>query len=230
MALVLKQSGLMPYGDFDGLDAPTATLKGGELVTFTATAIGTSIDLEAADVEDGYVGTTSKQRAVLTTAMAAGTKPLFLADEGTTGYGTLFGQVVGGQTGQQVINGAVLGPHTAAGSGKVTIYGQQGFYATTLDACDTATDGLVPSNATLAPNAPLTYSVLGLLTPVGSTKGAAGGGATAVARLVEFSSNGSLVNTPVNLVAALNSPSGSVASVSANRFTMATYWFSGAAT
>jgi hypothetical protein len=229
MALVLKQSGLIPYGDFDGLDAPTATLKGGELVTFTATSIFGTIDLEAADVQDGYVGTTNKQRPVLTTAMAAGTKPLFLADEGTAGYGTLFGQVVGAQTGQST-SGAQLGPHTTAGSGKVTIYGQQGFYATTLDACDTATDGLTPTNATLAPNAPLTYSVLGLLTPVGSTKGVAGGGATAVARLVEFAPNGSLVNTPVNLVAALNSPSGSVQSVSANRFTMATYWFSGAAT
>jgi hypothetical protein len=227
MTLILVQSGLIPMGEFDGLDAPTATLKGGELVTLSTTnVIIGSADLEAADVEDGYVGTTTKYRAALTTAMGAGTKPLFLADEGTTGYGTLFGQVVGGVTGQST-NGAQLGPHTTAGSGKVTIYGQPGFYATTLDACDTAADGLVPSNATLTPSSALTYSTLGLLTPVGSTKGTAGGGATAVARLVEFSGNGSLVNTPTNLVAAVNSPSGSVASSQANRFTMAVYWFSG---
>lgn len=230
MTLVLVQSGLMPMGQFDGLDAPTATLKGGELVTFTTTAITIgNADLEAADVEDGYVGTTTKLRAAITTTMGSGTKPLFLADEGTTGYGTLFGQVVGAAVGQST-SGSQLGPHTTAGSGKVTIYGQPGFYATTLDACDTATDGLVASNATLTPNFALTYSVLGLLTPVGSTKGTAGGGSTAVARLVEFSSNGSLVNTPTNLVAAVNSPSGSVASSQANRFTMAVYWFSGAQT
>ncbi len=225
MTLVLVQSGLMPMGQFDGLDTPTATLKGGELVTFTTTnvLVGSS-DVEAADVEDGYVGSTTKYRAALTTTMSTSTHPLFLADEGTTGYGTLFGQVVGANVGQST-SGSQLGPHTAAGSGKVTIYGQQGFYATTLDAVDTAATGLVPTNATLTPSAELTYTTAGLLTPQAS---AADAGGPTVARLVEFSSNGSLVNTPSNLVAAVNSPSGSVASSQANRFTMAIYWFSGA--
>lgn len=229
MTLVLVQSGLMPMGEFDGLDAPTATLKGGELVTFTTTAVvvGNS-DLEAADVEDGYVGTTTKYRMALTTTMGSATsRPLFLADEGTGGYGTLFGQVVGAACGQST-SGSQLGPHTTTGSGKVTIYGQPGFYATTLDACDTTATGLVASNASLAPNASLTYTSLGLLTPSGSTNAVSSG--AVVARLVEFSTNGSLVNTPTNLIAALNSPSGSVSSVQANRFSMAVYWFSGAQT
>lgn len=225
MALVLVSGGTTPMGQFDGLDSTTPNLKGGELVTFGTTLIGSS-DVEAADVEDGYVGTTTKSRVVLTTTMSSTTKPLFLADEGTAGYGTLFGQVVGSSAGQST-SGAQLGPHTAAGSGKVTIFGQPGFYATTLDAVDTtAGNGLVPSNATLVPNATITYTGAGLLTPVGST--AAAGNTTVVARLVEFASNGSLVNTPSNLVAALNSPSGSVGSaVATNRFVMAVYWFSG---
>lgn len=229
MTLILKQSGLTPYGDFDGLDTPTALLKGGELVTFTTTAVvvGTSADLEAADVDDGYVGTPTRYRTALTTTMGASSKPLFLADEGTTGYGTLFGQVVGAQAGQST-SGSQLGPHTTAGSGKVTIYGQQGFYATTLDACDTAATGLVPTNASLAPNQPITYTSAGLLTPAGSVNAVSSG--AVVARLVEFATNGSLVNTPTNLIAALNSPSGSVSSVQANRFAMAVYWFSGSAT
>lgn len=225
MALVLVSSNLIPAGQFDGLDANLTTLKGGELVTFTTTAVtvGDS-DMEAADVEDGYVGTTSKYRPALTTTMGASTKPLFLADEGTSGYGTLFGQLVGSNTGRST-SGTSLGPHTTAGSGKVTIYGMPGFYATTLDACDTAADGLVALNASLTPNYELTYTTAGLLTPQGSGQDA--GGPT-VARLVEFASNGSLVNTPSNLVAALNSPSGTVGSAASNRFTMAVYFFSGA--
>ncbi len=229
MALVLVQSGLMPMGEFDGLDSIATSLKGGELVTFTTTGVvvGNS-DLEAADVEDGYVGVTPRYRLALTTTMGASTRPLFLADEGTTGYGTLFGQVVGGATGQQVTGGTQLGPHTAVGSGKVTIYGQQGFYATTLDACDTAATGLVANNASLTPGSSITYTAAGLLTPAGSSNAVSSG--AVVARLVEFATNGSLVNTPTSLVAAVNSPSGSVTSVVANRFTQAVYWFTGAQT
>lgn len=226
MALVLIQSGLMPLGVYDALDADQTSIKGGELVTFTTTGVvvGNS-DLEAADVEDGYVGTTTKYRPAITTTMGASSKPLFLADEGTGPYyGTLFGTLVGSTAGR-VTSGSALGPHTTSGSGKVTVFGQPGFYATTLDAVDTAADGLVPANATLAPNYELTYTTAGLLTPQASGQDA--GGPT-VARLVEFAPSGSMVNTPASLVAAINSPSGSVSSVTANHFTMAVYWFMGA--
>lgn len=228
MALILVQSGLTPMGEWDGLDSITTSIKGGEVGTFTTTAVSVgSSDLEAADVEDGYVGTTSKYRAAITTTMVAQQKPVFLLDEGTTGYGTLFGQVVGGSTGQSVTSGSQLGPHTATGSGKITVYGQQGFYASTLDACDTAADGLVASNSSLTPNVALTYTTSGKLTPA-TAAAAVHASNSNIARLVEFSANGSLVNTPSNLVAAVNSPSGSVSSVTANRFTMAIYWFQGA--
>lgn len=225
MALILVQSGLTPMGQFDGLDSQATSMKGGEVCTFTSVTIGTS-DQEAADVEDGYVGTTTKARVAITTTVAALTKPIFLTDEGTTGYGTLFGQVVGANVGQST-SGSALGPHTASGPGKITIYAQPGFYATTLDAVDTdASIGLSPTNATLAPNAALSYTTAGKLTPAAGANAVHASNSN-VARLVEFSSNGSLVTTPVNLVAALNSPSGSVASSQANRFTMAVYWFAG---
>ena len=227
MALVLMQSGMTPAGWYDVFDTIQTTLKGGELVTFARFDTNASDD-EAFDVRDGYVGTTGSARTELTTTMTSTSKPLFLADEGITGYGTIFGVVVGGSVGQVSTGGAVLGPHTTSGSGKVTIYGQPGFYATTLDACDTASDGIVGSNASLTPNMDLTYSVAGLLTPLGSAKAATCGG-PAVARLQDLSHNGSLVSTPNSLVAALNSPSGAVGSANVAKFTMAIYWFGGGA-
>jgi hypothetical protein len=151
-----------------------------------------------------------------------------LADEGISGYGTLFGAVVGGTVGQQVngpatYTGAVLGPHTATGSGKVTCWHLPGVYAVSLDACDTASDGLQPTNTTLDVAAALTYTAAGLLTPVGSTNAVSS--APVVGRLIDFETNGSLVTTPNRLVAALNSPSGNVSSVGPRTFAFATFYF-----
>jgi hypothetical protein len=119
--------------------------------------------------------------------------------------------------GPNSFTGAILGPHTATGSGKVTLWEKPGLYAVSLDAVDTNSDGLNPSNTSLLPGQSLTYIPSssapygGLLTPVGST--AAAGNTTVVGRFVEFETNGSLVTTPNKLVAALNSPSGIVSSV-----------------
>ena len=152
-----------------------------------------------------------------------------LTDDGITGYGTLFGSVVGGVVGQQVngpttFTGAVLGPATQTGSGKITCWDKQGLYAVSLDACDTAVStGLQPTNTSLDVGAALTFTSAGLLTP---TVGGSGlGGAPNVARLVEFSTNGSLVTTPNSLVAALNSPSGNVSSVGPRQFSFAVFFF-----
>ena len=205
MALKILQPGIQPLGQFDGLDTVYTTVRGGEVGTLTYVATpGT--DLHTPDV-DGYVATT---RPAVTTALTAGDRPLFLIDDGTSGYGTLFGEVVGAVAGQVVTGGAALGPHTATGSGKLTLWDKPGLYSVTLDAVDeTAVTGLHPQNPTLAGGDALFATATGLLTPDAAS--AFDGGALTIARFIEFTTNGSLVNTPVTLVSALNSPSGQAA-------------------
>lgn len=195
-----------PLGQFDSLDADLSSFLGGEVCTLTSTSI-TSSDKAARDVFDGYSpgfgGTASaaNSRPAVTFQLLAASKPLFLADEGTTNYGTLFGVVVGGSVGQQSTGGAVLGPHTALGSGKITCWHQHGLYAVSLDAVDTTHNtGLVPQNPALdCGDALYGKTSTGKLTPnsVGSTT-------AVVARFVEFQSNGSLVSTPASLLSTVN--------------------------
>lgn len=213
-----------PLGQFDGLDTEFTTLLGGEVVGFASyNTVGS--DLSAADVKDGYSGTTNKVRPAVTKTLVVNMRPLFLADEGTTGYGTLFGVVVGGTVGQVVTGGAVLGPHTATGSGKVTLWDKPGLYGVSLDAVDTtASTGLVPGNTTLVPGVGLYATTSGKLTPNVS----AAFEAVVVARFIEFMDNGSLVTTPNYLVSALNSPNGNVSSGKPNSFTQAVIHFAGA--
>lgn len=227
MALKLLQPGNQPLGQFDGLDTEVLTLKGGEVVTLTSTAVPPG-DKAAADSFDGYTNPSSVQkRPVVTKTLDAYVRPLMLADEGISGYGTLFGSVVGGTVGQVVTGGAVLGPHTATGSGKVTCWEKPGLYAVSLDACDTnASTGLQPTNTTVDTGAALYYTTAGLLTPTAASAPAGLSGAkTIVGRFVDFESNGSLVTTPNRLVAALNSPSGLISSVGARQFAFATFYF-----
>ncbi len=205
MALKPLYAGHEPLGVFDGLDGEATTLKGGEVVSFQYTTFG-GVDKAAKDIDDGYMGTTSKKRPAVTKTLVSGMRPLFLCDEGTTGYGTLFGEVVGASAGQVVTGGSFLGPHTATGSGKVTLWDKPGLYAVTLDAVDTtAATGLSPENANLQGSTSLYATTAGLLTPA---VGSAFDAGVVVARFIEFTTNGSLVNTPVHLVSALNSPSG----------------------
>lgn len=226
MALKLLQPGTQPLGQFDGYDGDYLTLKGGELVTLISVALSGG-DKAAADSFDGYTNPSGVQkRPVVYRTLTSTSRPLFLADDGISGYGTLLGSVVGGVVGQVSTGGTALGPHTATGSGKVTCWDKQGLYAVSLDACDTnATTGLQPTNPTIDTGTALTYSSTGLLTPVGSS--IAVGGAPTVARFVDFETNGSLVTTPNRLVAALNSPSGSVTSVGPRSFSFAVFWFAG---
>ena len=220
MALILQQPGT-PIGQWDGYDAEYLTVKGGEVVTLTGILL-TSGDKAAKDADgsDGYTGSPAR-RPVVTRTLVDGNRPLFLCDEGTTGYGTLFGQVVGGVAGQIVTGGAVLGPHTATASGKLTCWDKMGLYGVTLDAADTtAVTGLVPSNVALAVGDPLYATTTGLLTPNAALAFEAG---LVVGRFVEFQTNGSLVTTPNYLVSALNSPTGSSAALLA--FTQAIFHF-----
>jgi hypothetical protein len=187
-------TGLLPIGTFDGYDADILTIKGGEVLTIASVALPSS-DLAAADVLDGYAGTTAKTRAILTKTLSATSRVLFLADDGNAGYGTLFGTLVGGIAGQQVA-GPRIGPATATGSGKITAWNSKGLYAVSLDAVNTAADGIVPSNTSLTAGSPLTATAAGLLSPVGAAAGTFNAGQV-VATFVEFSvNNGSKVSTP----------------------------------
>jgi len=221
MALKPLFQGQMPQM-WDGYDGDYLTLKGGEVVQMrSVTYYDRSQAPAGADLVsydwlngDGYVGTSSKTRPCVTKTLTTDKRPLFLADEGTTYYGTLFGSYVGG-VGGQVMTATQVGPSTAAASGKVTCWDKAGLYAVSLDAVDTtATTGLVTGNSTLAVGDPLYATTAGLLTPIKassfetvSTKG------LVVARFVEFVTDGSLVTTPANVASALNSPSGSAGSV-----------------
>jgi hypothetical protein len=258
MSLKLLQPGTQPLGQFDGLDVDCLTLKGGECVSFAqVTTSGqpgvttAGLDQAAYDVFDGYVNVGGSpavfKRPAVTRLWGFGgylsdgyARPVMLADEGIIGYGTLFGAVVGGTVGQQVngpttFTGAILGPHTATGSGKVTCWDKPGLYAVSLDAVDTsASVGLQPTNTSLTVGAPLSFTVStglgtgGLLTPWNGANAINGAGATnspIVGHFIEFNTNQSLVTTPNYLVAALNSPSGVVSSVGPRAFQFATIYF-----
>ena len=209
MALKLVNQAGNALGQFDGYDNQVPNFLGGEVVTFASLDLSDP-DKAAQDVFDGYVNPTGvAKRTVVTYNLVDTSRPLMLADDGIAGYGTLFGSVVGGTVGK-VTTGAVLGPHTATASGKITCWHLPGVYAVSLDAVDqgvgTPTDGLLPTNTLLSAGQALTYTSVGKLTPVGSTN--AVGGAPVVGTLIDFETNGSLVTTPNYLVSALNSPFG----------------------
>jgi len=215
MALKPLQAGSYPLGQFDALDTDVSSFLGGECVMFATNVTYPGTELAAEDVNDGYTGQSNK-RTVVTRVLANAQgatdpkPPIMLADDGTTGYGTLFGTVVGATVGKVVTGGSALGPSTALGSGKVTCWNQSGLYAVSLDAVDsTAFTGLVPGNLNLRTGVPLYASITtGKLTP---TSGSNAWSNSVVGRFIEFAASGSLVSTPRNLVAALNSPSGSAA-------------------
>ncbi len=220
MALELVNPGINPIGIFDGADGIYLTVKGGEVASITGTSKTRGADLASADsMNDGYVGA---NRPVATTALVSGMRPLYLVDDGTAGYGTLFGSVVGGVAGQ-VTSSTNLGPHTAAASGKLTLWGQPGLFAVTLDAVDTTVaTGLVPTNTTLQIGDALYATATGLLTPaVGSAFEN-----FKLGRFLNFESKagGALVTTPVTLVVAANSPSG-IAYAQTNGIARALFWF-----
>src|ERR1700723_4386108 len=100
MSLKLLQPGVQPFGQFDGLDAEVLTFKGGEVCTFASVASPNppGTDKAAHDDFDGYSPFGSGKRAVVTRTIGTagsgtgttGVRPLMLADDGITGYGTLF--------------------------------------------------------------------------------------------------------------------------------------------
>lgn len=211
MSLKILEAGIQPLGQFDLLDTDAA-LAGGEVVKLTSVLL-TAGDKGSSDVFDGYVN--SLKRVVATRYNRAdGYGPYFLADDGTSGYGTLFGTVVGGTVGQVSTGGVVLGPHTATGSGKVTLWDKPGIYAVSLDACDQDNDdGIIPSNSSIDTGAALTFcptttgiaADYGKLTLVGSSR--SDSNTVVIGRFISFQTKESLVNTPNYLASALGTRS-----------------------
>jgi len=203
MALKVLYPGTPPIGQFDFEDGYLSSVKGGEICTLVALSIAnTATEQSAADAKDGYTNYSQKKRVGLTLNVAAYTaRPLWLTDDGTTGYGTLFGQVIGVPAGLAT-TGTNLGPHTAAASGKVTAWDKPGIYGVTLDAVDLTSAGLQPSNTSLVPQSKIYPTILGLLTPTYTRAvGASSTNSPVVARFLEFETTArSLVKTPASLV------------------------------
>jgi hypothetical protein len=223
MALFPKNGQDRPFGQFDLLDATMP--KGGEVMTLVAVSTAPGTDKAAADVlDDGYVPDTSAVRPAASFATTGPLTPLFLADDGTAGYGVLFGVVVGavaGQTSYGPGGGTNLGPPTFTGSGKCTLVCSPGLYGVSLDAVDTTAGGLIPSNTALTVGTALYYTSAGLLTTTANKVS----GATQVGNLSEFETTGSMVTTQQFMVAALNSPSGDVSSLMQEQFYQAVFYW-----
>jgi len=205
MALYILQPGLQPVGQFDFLDTDLGNIVGGELGTLDeASRTVTSTEKAAQDALDGYVadtvdtGTAGATRAILRLADEATEtyKVFYLLDDGTTGYGTLFGSLIGNPVGLTV-TGTALGPHTAQGSGKVTAWGNPGLYAVSNDALSDLLDWTTGNlNDTPLPGTLLYREAsTGLMTTDTTTS-------DEVAVFVELRGNGSLVTSPAGLVGA----------------------------
>jgi len=207
MALFCLYPGIQPLGDFDLLDTDQSSVLGGEVMTLDeASRTVTSTEKAAYDVFDGYVadavdaGTPDATRVVARIADDASEtyNVFYLSDEGTTHYGTYFGSTVGSPVGLST-TGTNLGPHTAAGSGKVTLWDKPGLYAVTLTAI--SADVVPTTVGTNQYDTPLPGHVLYRETLTGKLCRATGT-SDKIAVFVELTSDGSYVTTPTKLIGA----------------------------
>lgn len=211
-----------PLGQFDFLDTQLSDVKGGEVAVLSSVTLATA-DKAAYDVFDGYLAPAS--RSVAKFVVSGSLNPAFLTDDGITGYGTLFGTVVGGTVGQVSTGGTVLGPHTATGSGKVTLWGQPGLYAVSLDNVNA---NLQPSAATPITAGQALYGDITATTGVQGRLTATVGSNKLVGNFVEYVTNGSLVTTPNTLAGTFNPPDG-VLTTTTKVPTFLVLWFNPAA-
>ena len=133
MALKLLQPGIEPLGQYDIEDDDISLMVGGEVGVFQALNVAT--DLYAADVFS--VGPAIH---VTLDSVSADGELYGLVDEGITGYGTAFGKMIGTAIGKGTGFGAMstsgvvtIGPSSALGSGKVTLWTKPGLYGVTAD-------------------------------------------------------------------------------------------------
>jgi len=190
--------GTQPFGTFDLLDTDSASLKGGEVMTFAQITIAS--DSGAADVDDGYINPGTTRPGVKKVTAGTAGQAHMLADDGISGYGTLFGSVVGGNAGSQVSGGAQLGPASHVASGKCTVWSSEGLYAVSLDSVSTNLQPTV-GGGVLVPGTAIAYNTDAQLT----RDGAGDDAGVNVGHFVEFTTSGSLVTTPNHLVSGLQS-------------------------
>ena len=203
MALYPINPGIQPLGMFDVLDTQLSTLKGGEVMAFGAAPnVNTSTETAAPDVLDGYNLDPANTRVVAQLASVATHAFVALADEGTgPDYFTMLGTVVGSKAGLVTSGGAVNGPHTASGSGKVTLWDKPGLYEVTLDAM--AADFVSSlSGAGLVPGTVIGFTATGKLAHNACATPSPKLANSGCAVFVEFSHSSSLVTTPARLTGA----------------------------
>lgn len=203
MALFPLNPGVVPLGQIDVLDPELELILGGEVMTLTTAARTNSASETAAqDALDGYTFTDANLRPASTRASTAAQGPLYLADDGNSpDYLTYFGSLTGPLGLGPSETGTRLGPHTAAGSGKVTLWDKPGLFGISVSAL--ASDfltSLVGNNITAG-------TVLGFANGADIGKVAHDNcanvvSATGIGHFVEFSSDPSLVTTPDRLVGA----------------------------
>lgn len=129
--LKILQPGTEPLGQFDLEDASLPLMVGGEVGVFKTLDPATEM----------YSSTRTGPFVTVSLDAATDGELHGLVDDGTSGYGTSFGTVIGGTAGQGTGFGAmsstgtvVVGPSTATGSGKVTLWTKPGLYGVTEDA------------------------------------------------------------------------------------------------
>lgn len=204
MALFPLQPGMHPLGQIDVVDTELTSILGGEVMTLTtASRTNTATETASADALDGYTYADALLRPASTRASTAAQFPLYLADDGNSpDYLTYFGSLTGalGLGGSET--GTVIGPHTASGSGKITLWDKPGLFAVTVSALAADFVSTIPVVAGLAPGLALGFGSgadIGKLCHDGCSNKVA---ATGVGRFVEFSADPSLVTTPNRLVGA----------------------------
>jgi hypothetical protein len=152
MALKPLTPGYLPLGQYDLLDSFAANFVGGEVGILDTSAPAN--DYYAADA-----GGLSIEQDVKVKGGSVTSLQLFgLVDEGSSGYGTSYGSVIGGTVGQGtgflggVVSSSasgvvVVGPRTSFGSGKATLWTQAGLYGVTVDAFLSETGTDLPTTA-----------------------------------------------------------------------------------
>jgi hypothetical protein len=204
MALFPLQPGMHPLGQIDVVNTELTAIMGGEVMTLTtASRTNTATETAAPDALDGYTFADALLRPASTRADTAAQFPLYLADDGNSpDYLTYFGSLTGslGLGGSET--GTRLGPHTASGSGKITLWDKPGLFGVTLDACASDFESTIPVVVGLVPGAVLGFGDgvdIGRLCHSACTNLVTDSG---VGRFVEFSADPSLVTTPNRLVGA----------------------------
>lgn len=111
MALRILQPGIQPLGQFDLADAYMNTILGGEIgAVWAASRINTATEKASFDARQGITNLTDQKRLVVAPYLSQnGLRPLWLLDDGSVGYGTLFGQSVATALG---VRSTGFGPQT----------------------------------------------------------------------------------------------------------------------